>query len=201
MRKKSHILLGWYLAEKVDSRDLRFHKKAFCYGNVLPDLKPSFVTVRHEYQVNFEMISEKIKRLSEDFKLLEPYTSSYWSQVGEIIHYVADYFTFPHNEHFTGSLVEHTCYEGDLKNRLKECILSGEASRYTQSERAFDSAEDVIAFIKYTHDCYMQKERCVEEDIGFIIEACYQVTLGVVRVMEMVRAEKYMPEMVPGFAV
>lgn len=199
MRKKSHILLGWYLAEQIDSRDLRFHKKAFCYGNVLPDLKPSFVTVRHEYQVNFEMVCEKIKYLAEEFKFLEPYTSAYWRQLGEIVHYVADYFTFPHNEHFTGTIVEHTLYEGELKNRLKACILSGEASGYTRTNKEFDSAGDVIAFIKSTHDLYMQKERSVEEDIRFIVAVCYQVAQGVAQVMEAVRAEKYMPGMVPEF--
>lgn len=195
MRKKSHILLGWYLAERIDSRELHFHKKAFIYGNVLPDLKPSFVTVRHEFRVNFDMVCDKIRHLSEEFRFLEPYTASYWMHVGEVIHYVADYFTFPHNAHFVGTIVEHTLYEGELKNQLKACILEGAANRYTQGEKTFESAEDVICFIKKQHDLYMKKERIVEEDIAFIIGVCYYVIKGIVLVMEKVREEKYASDM------
>ena len=199
MRKKSHILLGWYLAERIDSKDLRLHKKAFCYGNVLPDLRPSFVTVRHEFNVNFHVICKKIRRLSEQFNFLEPYTSTYWTRMGEIVHYVADYFTFPHNEHFEGTIVEHTLYERELKIRLNEYILSGQAMQFTRNKKEFETAEDVIFFIKQTHDLYMRKRRSVEEDIRFIVEVCYQVVWGIIQVMETVRAKKCVPEMLPEF--
>ena len=38
----------------------------------------------------------------------------FWRRLGEIFHYIADYFTFPHNKTFTGSLVEHNSYEKEL---------------------------------------------------------------------------------------
>ena len=196
MRKKSHVLLGICLADQLDSRDLRFHKKAFCFGNVLPDLRPSFVTVRHEYHVNFEMVCEKIKKLADECNFLDRYTSAYWMSMGEVAHYVADYFTFPHNAHYTGSLVEHTCYEGDLKDQLKAYILGGHADKHCEREVAFDSYEEVIAFIKKAHELYAMIERCVEDDIQFIITVTYQVIQGVIHLMEA----KFAPEMAPVFA-
>lgn len=196
VRKKSHVLLGKCLADQLDSRDLRFHKKAFCYGNVLPDLRPSFVTVRHEYHVNFDMVCDKIKKLAEDCTFLDRYTSGYWMKMGEVAHYVADYFTFPHNAHYTGSLVDHTYYEGDLKNKLKEYILGGHAGQHCEKEVSFDSFEEVIAFIKKAHAIYEMKERSVEEDIQFIISVTYQVIQGVIHLMEA----KFAPEMEPVFA-
>ena len=43
----------------------------------------------------------------------------YWRRLGEVMHYMADYFTFPHNRNFTGNLYEHNKYEKHLKNHLK----------------------------------------------------------------------------------
>ena len=35
--------------------------------------------------------------------------------LGVIIHYIADYFTFPHNDHYPGNVKDHCYYERDLK--------------------------------------------------------------------------------------
>ena len=55
VRKKSHILLARYLADQMPANEsLQSHRKAFCLGNILPDIQPSFVTKRHEYFGTFE---------------------------------------------------------------------------------------------------------------------------------------------------
>ena len=67
MRKKSHILLARYLADQMTvSESLQSHRKAFCLGNILPDIRPSFVTKRHEFFGTFDEIQEKLKTLVED---------------------------------------------------------------------------------------------------------------------------------------
>ena len=61
MRKKSHILLARYLADQMPANiSLQSHRKAFCLGNILPDIQPSFVTKRHEYFGTFDEVQEKI---------------------------------------------------------------------------------------------------------------------------------------------
>ena len=39
--------------------------------------------------------------------------------LGEITHYVADYFTFPHNKIYPGGFKEHCAYEEHLKHELR----------------------------------------------------------------------------------
>ena len=188
MRKKSHVLLGSCLAKHLDSRELKFHKKTFIWGNVLPDFRPSFVTVRHEYHVNFDMVCDMIRNLTEECYFLERYTSKYWRTLGEVSHYVADYFVFPHNAHYNGNIVDHTLYEGDLMKQLRTYIRSGMAKEHLQNdiskEVVFEDFEDIISFIKKEHDKYAMKDSCVEEDIQYIVSMCYQVTQGVIQVME-----------------
>ena len=111
MRKKSHILLARYLADQLTvDESLQSHRKAFCLGSILPDIRPSFVVKKHEYFSTFGEIQEKMLQLVEHGPL-EGKERVYWRNFGEVLHYVADYFTFPHNRTYTGSLYEHSQYE------------------------------------------------------------------------------------------
>ena len=66
MRKKSHILLGRYLADQMSEvYSLQQHRKAFCLGNIMPDLKPSFLTTRHEFFGTFDHLQNKMRALVE----------------------------------------------------------------------------------------------------------------------------------------
>ena len=64
----------------------------------------------------------------------------YWRRFGEVMHYMADYFTFPHNKNFTGNLYEHNKYEKHLKNHLKRYIESGGSRSYGHSSSEFQEA-------------------------------------------------------------
>lgn len=178
MRKKSHILLGRYLADQMPvSRSLQSHRKAFCLGNILPDIKPSFVTKRHEFFGTFDEVRDKLKFLvDEDSRLL--HERVFWRRLGEVLHYIADYFTFPHNRTFTGTLMEHNSYEKELKNRLKTCIKSGEADRFAVQAIRFGSFEQLIDYIRERHAVYLKKTREIAEDIRYILEVCFQVFQG-----------------------
>ena len=101
MRKKSHILLARYLADQMQTTaSLQSHRKAFCLGSILPDIKPSFITRRHEFYGTFEDVKNRMKELA-DIRPDESNQRVYWRRFGEVIHYMADYFTFPHiHTHF-----------------------------------------------------------------------------------------------------
>ena len=67
MRKKSHILVARYLADQMPAtKSLQSHRKAFCLGSILPDIKPSFLTKKHEYFGTFEEIQGKMKALIDN---------------------------------------------------------------------------------------------------------------------------------------
>ena len=97
----------------------------------------------------------------------------------EVMHYMADYFTFPHNRTYKGSLAEHNSYEAELKNRLKECILSGRADSQLEEAKHFDSFEELVEYIRERHTCYLESPRCIADDIRFILRVCYQVVQGI----------------------
>ena len=180
MRKKSHILLAGYLADQMKAADsLQLHRKAFCLGSILPDCKPSFLTTRHEYFGTHELVQERIRFLVEEGSEICS-ARVFWRRIGEVIHYIADYFTFPHNKTFTGNLREHNHYEKDLKDRLKICIENGEAAAFLQKEKVihFKSLQELFSYVQVRHENYLQKARTIAEDIRYILSVCMQVVRG-----------------------
>ena len=107
LRKKSHILLARYLADQMPANvSLQSHRKAFCLGNILPDIQPSFVTKRHEYFGTYNEVRSKITELVGE-GAGHWNERVFWRRTGEVMHYIADYFTFPHNRTFDGCVTPH----------------------------------------------------------------------------------------------
>lgn len=180
MRKKSHISLAKYIVDAMDAKELCKHKKAFYLGSILPDCKPSFLTTKHEFNGTFEKVQESIEGLTINCDIMSRNARVYWRQLGEVIHYMADYFTFPHNHTYDGTLKEHCIYEKHLKHGLKEYIRSGEAARNAGKMQKFETPEALCKFIRTAHEEYLQFKRTVEEDCRYIVALCHQVVEAVV---------------------
>ena len=183
MRKKSHILVARYLADQMPVEEsLQSHRKAFCLGSILPDIKPSFLTRKHEYFGTFEEIQQKMRQLVEcrSGRVKE---RVYWRRLGEVMHYMADYFTFPHNINFTGNLYEHNKYEKHLKIHLKRYIESGAVKSMEVQPVCFGSFSELVEYIKGRHDRYLLKERNIAEDVQYILSICFQVIYGILHLV------------------
>lgn len=179
MRKKSHISLAKYIVGSLDEQELVKHKKAFYLGSILPDCKLSFLTVKHEMEGTFPQIQRELKKLVELGQAAQINMRVFYRNMGEVIHYIADYFTFPHNAKFTGNLKDHCKYEKRLKESLREYIESGEAGRnqphIQKSVRNLNSTEAICDFIRKRHDAYIKLKNTVEDDCRQIVSLCHQV--------------------------
>ena len=127
MRKKSHLALAGFLIQGMDHEVLNRRWRSFYFGNILPDCKPSFVTVRHEYDGTFDMMAEMLRALVSEEGYWSIDTADYMMDLGQVFHYIADYFTYPHNSHYPGNIKDHCHYENHLKHGLRAYIRSGEA--------------------------------------------------------------------------
>ena len=158
------------------NESLQSHRKAFCLGNILPDIQPSFVTKRHEYFGTFDEVQGKIRRLVQSGAGYNDRV--FWRRSGEVMHYIADYFTFPHNKTFDGTLYQHNTYEKHLKNELKAFVLEGKADVYTEKKIHFETLNQLLQYIKEHHRRYLNCKRNIDDDIHYILTVCYQVFQG-----------------------
>lgn len=187
MRKKSHISLAKYIVDSLGEQELNKHKKAFYLGSILPDCKPSFITVKHEMEGTFPKVQHELEELVERQKNPQINMRVFYRNLGEVIHYIADYFTFPHNPHYPGNLKDHCIYEEQLKRGLKEYIASGEAEKNSEWVRLsvinLNSTADICNFIRKTHETYVKLKNSVEDDCRHIVTLCHQVVVAVIRLI------------------
>ena len=187
MRKKSHVSLAMYILNNVDSVLLDNHRKAFIVGSILPDCKPSFVTTKHNIEETFDLVCEFISKLTVDSSDYKKISTSYCRKLGEVTHYLADYFTFPHNTVFTGSFMEHCEYEKQLKYALRAYIQSGEVSVNSSIVNRFTTPAELCDYVLQIHKQYLCCNKTVESDCRYIVALCHVVVAGILNLLEMNR--------------
>jgi hypothetical protein len=185
VRKKSHISLAKYIVQDMQIPEMVEHRKAFYLGSILPDCVPSFLTTRHEFDGTFDQLKERITRLVEDSQGLEEHARAFMRNLGQVIHYLADYFTFPHNKIYPGNIKDHCYYEKDLKFKLWEYVNSKDAYRDKIEVRRFQTKEAVFQFIQNSHEEYLRVKHSVEEDCMYIVRICHQVVQAILHLIEI----------------
>lgn len=175
MRKKSHISLAKYIINNMHTEELRIHKKAFYIGSILPDCVPSFITRKHSIDETFHILREEIRKVTEDYDVEKGMNGYYCRHLGVITHYIADYFTFPHNRIFTGTLKEHCNYESDLKKEFKEYVGCVQVRKGRDSQKVFHNVDDICDFILKMHEEYLNAIKVVKVDCLYIVDLCHRV--------------------------
>lgn len=185
MRKKSHISLAGYILKNMKSVELTAHKKAFLMGSVLPDCIPSFITRRHNLDETFTILEKELYKVTEIDDTDKGIDSRYCRHLGVITHYIADYFTFPHNSIFPGNLKEHCAYEKELKNVLRDYVSNNSISHERRINKAFESVDEILEFIRKMHKSYLKAVNGVKADCRYIVELCFRVVDAVLQLFEL----------------
>ena len=180
MRKKSHISLAGYLVREMNLEEFDRHKKAFYLGSILPDLTPKMITSPHEFQTSYEELQGRIHTLLQDAGTGDYKERVLFRRMGVVMHYLADYFTFPHNKIYPGGFKEHCAYEEHLKHELR-AFLKTEAPKALNEcwHRQFASQEALFDYIQKMHDKYLSSKIDTAKDIENIVLVNKQVVDGI----------------------
>lgn len=163
---------------------LQLHKKAFYIGSILPDCIPSFITRRHSIEETIDILKKEIDKITENYDSERGLSSYFCRHLGIITHYVADYFTFPHNKTYPGNIKDHCAYEEDLKHAIRKYVASDEAKRVREQNGLFKNSEEIISFIKSTHKEYLNLINAVKSDCEYIVELCHKVVDAILQLLE-----------------
>lgn len=81
-------------------------------------------------------------------------------RMGVVMHYLADYFTFPHNVTYGGSLKDHCLYERDMKHALRSYVRTSEAQQIFRLQQMrqgqIRTANELFAYIERMHRDYLR---------------------------------------------
>ena len=127
MQKRSHKLLASTLLSAQDGFSARRFELAFLFGSFQQDCNPLTYlkgsrrarNLRgHNYSNSQPYIASRIAKLQNR----QRWTMWQYYTLGKLTHYLADAFTYPHNENYTESLIAHRQYEDDLRSYLAQYL-------------------------------------------------------------------------------
>lgn len=170
MQKRSHQLLARTLLSGCDGFQKKRYEVAFLFGSFQPDCNPlSYLkgSVRgksfggHNYSNSRRYIDRQIVRLQNrsGWSLWQYYT------LGKLTHYLADAFTYPHNETYSDSIAAHRRYEDALRVRFAQ-YLREDPSLFEKW-----SSDDPAAAIDRLHRQYLSSSSNWQRDSRYILEA------------------------------
>ena len=169
LQKRSHKLLASALLRSHEGFRARRYELAFLFGSFQPDCNPLTYLKGsrrarklrgHNFSNSQLYIYDHIRRLQQR----DRWTVWQYYTLGKLTHYLADAFTYPHNENWPNTLMDHHRYETDLRLSLAE-HLSRQALRRRQRR------QDLTAAIEQLHRQYMDSRSNLEQDIRYILEA------------------------------
>ena len=171
MQKRSHKLLASALLESQRGFSARRFEWAFLFGSFQPDCNPLTYfkgSLRgqklcgHNFSNSQSFINKRIQRLQER---RARWTMWQYYTLGKLTHYLADAFTYPHNDHFPDGLMDHHRYETDLRLYLEEYL---EEQQPPQVEAVDRDLPDAIAEL---HRQYLSASGGMNLDVRYILEA------------------------------
>ncbi len=125
MKTKDHFILGNNLAANYLNSISSVYRKAFILGNIFPDINVfSYLRGTFSHKKisghSFECSADCIKKLTDNLHNIKKFSISDYFNLGKLIHYTADAFTFAHNNCFYGNLISHIQYEEKLHSEFQK---------------------------------------------------------------------------------
>lgn len=187
MDSVSHTTVASCLLDYFEQTEgVAFDRKAFYFGNLKPDLKGEYLSKRHYPSLMFEEVMQKLRTFIENFRVEAVNGVKLSEALGEICHYITDFFTFPHNDTiYEHGLLAHYIYEKRMAFGIKDHVQ-------TQSVSAFAEIADMhlplttdglIRAIASRHERYTsQAAHSIADDVW---NACAALALVVGSVIQM----------------
>ena len=185
MRKKSHISLAGQIMDSLRLEEVFDYKLPFYVGSIWPDCRPSFLTTPHTFDITYDKIENQLDDFVADYDTLKGMNMRRCAKLGVIIHYIADYFTFPHNSTYEGNVKDHCIYERDLKHGLKEYLSTEEAMERKDKIVPLNSTKGLSEFIQNIHAEYMRRQHSVADDIKYIVDVCTTVVMSILNIIKI----------------
>lgn len=190
----SHTTVASGLLDYLEQTEgVTFDRKAFYFGNLKPDLKGEYLTKPHFPSLMFEEVMQKIRDFVKNFRIEKVNGAQLSEALGEICHYITDFFSFPHNDTiYEHGLFAHYVYEKrtsmGIRGRVTEDCFAGRTSY-----RFPATAEELIEEIRVRHDAYTQQpQHGISDDIRQI---CAMLSLIAGSLVQMMRTKT--TQMVP----
>lgn len=181
METKDHLYLAKLITGAANFGG-KLKKSAFEYGCISPDVNPLSYVKGHTYAGTASYVRNALNRLHGRLKSPVDYFD-----LGRAVHFIGDYFTFPHTSLFHGTLSEHISYE----NCLHRHIATASDDILTESRLDLSNAEKCIDLLESVHEKYYSTRNSIAKDWNYIRFVCSSIAMSAARCK--VRIPRYVP--------
>ncbi len=187
MRKKSHISLSRGILSGLGADTEIKHRYTFYIGSIMPDCVPSFLVKRHNVEQTFDIFVKNMEKFITKFKVrgkdVEKLSFRSTLRLGVIMHYLADYFTFPHNAHYEGGFKEHCKYEGQQLRDMRQFVdMIKNKELKMELPPVMDNIRQIVEFVKTKHAEYVEDTNNTTSDCNYSFQTCLCVALSLLAI-------------------
>lgn len=155
MDPRTHVIIANKIYSALDpTKKSIIKKKNFIYGNIKPDLVSKYKFKKHYRKESYEIILDKIEKLSKINSLDEiqkkKYFCNFSQELGVICHFICDFFCVPHDERweFKHSMFIHIAYEKKLNFIARDYLFK------KNIKIKFNSSSDIKEFLNDIYEDY-----------------------------------------------
>lgn len=172
MKSSSHKRIGQFLAAQHLHNLSPIYIRAFMLGCIQPDKNPATYlkgSMRSQWLRghNYENSRRYMVRLCRRIEKKKTLTLTDYYQLGKLMHYIADSFTYAHNREFRGNLRCHRLYE----QRLDTCLCKY-IRRISLDIPSTFRTEEVI---RLNRRLYCTLPHSTAQDVYFTLITCHSV--------------------------
>lgn len=179
MRKKSHISLSRGVIKGLGEENIIKHRYTFYIGSIMPDCLPSFLVRRHTMEDTFDVFVKHMEKFVNKLNKKPKVGFVQSIRMGMILHYIADYFTLPHNSHYEGGFKEHCVYEGKQLKCMRSFVEKYKSDRVKlEAPKLLRDIKQIGEYVKSRHQEYVLLHQGVKDDCRFSLETCICVALS-----------------------
>ncbi len=181
----SHTRVANLLLAHIETETgVTFDANAFRYGNLKPDLTGTYLTKRHYPSIMFEAVKDKIRTFCQKYTLEDVNGRELSVDLGEICHYLTDFFCYPHNDDiYPHGLLAHYIYEKRVALCLKRSLTEAYFEGWVEDIVAPFSVDALIARIEKLHAKYHAlPSHGIVSDMEFICQVTTLCVQGVINI-------------------
>ena len=181
----SHTYLAGLLLDHVEeTMGVAFDPAAFRYGNLKPDLTGTYLTKRHYPSLMFDEVMEKLRTFCRNYTLGDSNGRDLSVDLGEICHYITDFFCYPHNDDiYHHNLLAHYIYEKRIALCIHRKLSEIRYQNLVEQVHPAYTVESLIARIQALHDKYHAlPAHSIASDLDYMSRATAMLVLSVVNI-------------------
>jgi len=166
MNTKDHYILAKEIAGSFKNFGGKIRRILFIAGCVAPDINVFTYIKGHMFNDRRQFLS----------RILNSEKISFYN-IGVLIHYISDSFTFPHNSDFRGNMSQHRSYENKLHR-----FIANDFGRFA-GKINIPRKSSLSEMFTLLHDEYTAGKKSYENDCQYIYAVCREITGKLLRLV------------------